>query len=143
MKQRVIVTCLIKKSNEYLFIKQNKPGGAYPDCYHLPGGGVDAGEDLNNAMRREIKEEANIEVKNLKRFQFDYDNLDNYKGEPYQLIFLQYIADYASGNPKPGDDAKEIIWVKKDELNQAPLNPATLKFLQEIHSTEKSVLSQN
>ena len=133
MKQRVIVTCLIKRKDEYLFIKQNKPNGAYPNCYHLPGGGVNFGEDLDQAIHREIKEETNIEVKNLKHFNFDYDNLDNYKGEPHQLIFLQYTAEYASSNPKPGDDAKEIIWIKKSELaQQANLNPATLKFLKEI-----------
>jgi nucleoside triphosphatase len=132
MKQRVVVSCLVERSSSFLFITQNKQGGAYPNTYHVPGGGVDIGEDIEQAVRREVSEETNIEIMGLAPSHFDSDILDNYKGEPYHLIFLQYTADYKSGIPTAGDDASEIIWIKKQDLAGAPLNPPTIKWLRAI-----------
>ncbi|MDD9912103.1 MAG: NUDIX domain-containing protein [Alphaproteobacteria bacterium] len=132
MKQRVIVGSAIRRKDEYLFVRQdNKKNSAFPGCLCIVGGGVEPGEDLEEAMRREIREETNIEVKNLKGFNFDYANLDNYKGEPYQLVFLQYQAEYGSGEPKAGDDVSELVWVKESELEAAPLNPSARKLLEQ------------
>ncbi len=39
MKKRIIVSALIKCNNKYLFIKQDKKGGAYQDCLHIVGVG--------------------------------------------------------------------------------------------------------
>ena len=116
MKQRIVVCCLVHRGNDYLFIKQDKSNGAYPNTYHIPGGGLDLGEDLEKGVRREVFEETNINLKNVKKAHFDYDLLDYYKGSPHQLIYLYYTAEYGSGEPTPKSDAKEIIWVNKKEL---------------------------
>jgi nucleoside triphosphatase len=132
MKQRIIVSCLIKKDDHFLFIRQNKQGGAYPNTYHVPGGGIDVGEDIDKAVRREILEETNIEITNLAPSHFDADIIMDYKGEPHHLIFLQYVADYKSGTPTPGSDATEIVWVDRRDLSKAPLNQPTIKWLKAL-----------
>lgn len=132
MKQKVIVSCLVRKDDAFLFIKQNKQGGAYPNTYHVPGGSINLGEDIEKAVRREIFEETNIEIAHLIPSHFDAEIIENYKGEPHQLIFLQYIADYEAGVPAAGDDASEIIWVKKQDLASVPLNPPTIKWLKAV-----------
>ncbi len=57
MNRRIIVSVLIKCKNKYLFIKQNKEGGAYQDCLHLVGGGLEDNETLEEAVKRETIEE--------------------------------------------------------------------------------------
>jgi len=131
VNQRIIVSALIKKDDKYLFIKQNKEGGAYPNTLHIPGGGLDTSEDLTEAVKREIKEETNLEITNVQPFDFDSDIL-NYKGVPTQLIFLRFLADYQSGEAKPGDDAKEIIWLSADEIGKYNHNEPSIRLLKKL-----------
>ena len=131
MKQRLIVCALISKNEQFLFIKQNKKGGAYPDTLHIPGGGIELGEDIVDALKREIREEVAIEVKVITPFDFYYDTI-YYKGEMTQLIFLRFLCDYDSGEVKAGSDAKEFFWIKKEDVLNYNHNPPTLNLLSKL-----------
>lgn len=131
MKMRVIVSALIKKDGRYLFMRQTKPGGAYPNNLHIPGGGLEPGEDPDEAVRREILEETNVTVNNLSRFDFDYDIVD-YKGAPTQLIFLRYLCDWCDGIAQAGSDASHIVWLSQNELREDDHNPPSLRLLKKL-----------
>lgn len=62
--QRDIVSALIFSKDGMLFqgMKDERKGGVYYDCWHLPGGGVDSGESKEVALKREIREEAGIDI---------------------------------------------------------------------------------
>lgn len=128
MKTRLIVSALIKNGDRYLFIRQQKPGGAYPNSLHLPGGGLDQGEDPESGVLREIEEEVGLKVTNLTKVDFDWDVL-SYKGEPTLLIFLRFTADYAGGNATAGSDAAEILWLSRDEITNFSHNPPSIRLL--------------
>lgn len=40
----------------------SKDGGVYTDCWHIPGGGIEEGENKVDALIREIKEETGINI---------------------------------------------------------------------------------
>jgi mutator protein MutT len=128
---RVIVSMLVRRGDEYLFIKQHKTGGAYPDSLHIPGGGLEPGESPEQGARREVLEEVGIEVENVSPVDFDWDLLP-YKGEETQLIFLRFTGDYASGDPRPMTDAKELVWLTEDEIGAADHNPPSLRLLSKL-----------
>jgi len=128
MDMRVIVSALIKRGDEYLFIRQNKPGGAYPGTLHIPGGGLEEGEDPDSAVRREVLEETGLQVTNLTRHDFDYDVV-NYKGRPTQFVFLRYLCDWQSGVGAPGSDAAELVWLTKTGVKAAQHNPPSVRLL--------------
>ena len=131
MKRRIIVSALISCGDDYLFIKQEKEGGAYPGVLHIPGGGLEDGEHPLDGVIREVKEETGIEMHNIKPFDFADDIVD-YKGEKTQLIFLRYTAETHNHDATALSDAKEIVWVPKEKLLEYPHNPATLDFLKKL-----------
>ena len=62
--RRDIVSALIFSKEGKLFqgMKDEKKGGVYCDCWHIPGGGIEPGESKENTLKREIKEETGIDI---------------------------------------------------------------------------------
>jgi ADP-ribose pyrophosphatase YjhB (NUDIX family) len=57
VEPRVRVSALIRWQNRVLLCRQEKPGKEY---WLLPGGGVEGGETLDEALRRELGEELGL-----------------------------------------------------------------------------------
>ena len=131
MNRRIIVSALIKCKDKYLFIKQNKEGGAYQDCLHIVGGGLEDNEALEEAIKREVMEEVHIELDEVTPFDFDSD-ITMYKGKMTQLIFLRYTAEIKNFTGYPDSDAKEIIWLSKEEILNYKHNEPSMRFLKKL-----------
>lgn len=131
MKRRIIVSTLIKCQDKYLFIKQNKEGGAYQDSLHLVGGGLEDDETLEEAIKREVMEEVHIQLEKATPFDFDSD-ITMYKGEMTQLIFLRYTTEIQEFTGYPDSDAKEIVWLKKDEILSYKHNEPSMRFFRKL-----------
>ena len=54
MQPRIRVSAILRRERKVLLIRHEKPGREY---WLLPGGGVNAGESLVDALRRELAEE--------------------------------------------------------------------------------------
>ena len=132
MKTRYIASVLIRNmKSEYLFIKQDKPGGAYPGTLHIPGGGIEFGETPGEAAVREVREEVGIQIEELQPVDFEWD-LVNYKGEKTILVFLRFTAVLLSGEATASSDAKEVLWVPREELSNYSHNPPSLRLLAKL-----------
>ncbi len=131
MNRRIIVSALIKCKDKYLFIKQNKEGGAYQDCLHIVDGGLEDNEALEEAIKREVMEEVHIELDEVTPFDFDSD-ITMYKGKMTQLIFLRYTAEIKNFTGYPDSDAKEIIWLSKEEILNYKHNEPSMRFLKKL-----------
>jgi ADP-ribose pyrophosphatase YjhB (NUDIX family) len=59
MEPRLRVSVILRWQGRLLLCRQEKPGKEY---WLLPGGGVDAGETLIEALRRELREELGVEA---------------------------------------------------------------------------------
>jgi ADP-ribose pyrophosphatase YjhB (NUDIX family) len=59
MGPRIRVSAILRWQGRVLLCRQEKPGKEY---WLLPGGGVEAGETLTEALRRELREELGIEA---------------------------------------------------------------------------------
>ena len=81
----------------------------------LVAGFVDAGENFEEAVRREVREEASIEVGNLRYF--------GSQAWPFPSnIMVAFRAEYVSGDLNPdGEEVVESGWFDKDHLPEIPL----------------------
>ncbi|MCL4417207.1 MAG: NUDIX domain-containing protein [Patescibacteria group bacterium] len=133
MKSRLIVSAVIKKSDKFLFGRKADGIGPYPNTWHLLGGGVNLGkESLKEALVREIKEEAGIEIADIKKLSFDEDYEPDKKGELTHYIFLVFEANYQSGELKPDDDIKELKWFNKSEITNLSLPKPSINLFQRL-----------
>src|SRR3989339_475106 len=132
MKTRVIVSAVIEKDGDLLFGKKKANVGPYPNTWHLIGGGVNDNESLSDAIRREIKEEAGIEVEIKKSLGFSEDYEPNKHGEITHYIFLVFLTKYIFGEVKDSDDIEKLVWIPKEKLSEIELNRPSIKLFKEM-----------
>lgn len=108
---RIRVSGILKKDNEILFVKHKKRGEEY---YLLPGGGVDFGETLETALKREFMEEVNISI-DVKNLSFISEGVDP-KGEKH-IISMVFYVEYIEGELKLPDEER-IIGAEYLEINK-------------------------
>jgi ADP-ribose pyrophosphatase YjhB (NUDIX family) len=128
MKTRVIVSAIIENGDKLLFGRKRENANPYPNTWHLIGGGIEDEERLEESLKREIREEANIEVKIKEMVGFDDDFEPNKHGEMTHYIFLVYKAKYVSGKLKADDDIETLQWFSKNELPKNLSRPSIKLF---------------
>lgn len=111
------VSCLLKDGDRYLLqdrIKKDWQG------FTLPGGHIEPGESIVDAVVREMKEETGLTVHDPKLCgvkQFPIDHNDYSSGR--YIVFL-FAATKYSGELVSSDEGK-MYWVSKDELGTVNL----------------------
>jgi len=84
------------------------------DLWGLPGGYVSTGESLEEAIIREVLEETNLQVR-VTDYLASYPMVKNERN----LVFIVFIAEVYGGEPKAGDDVKELMILEpKDAYKQ-------------------------
>lgn len=104
--------------------------------WSIPGGTVESGETLEQALVREMAEETGLEVEPLELLTvFDW-----IEREGDRVVFHYVIADYLcrclSGTARAGSDALEVRWVGPEELEQLDLTAKALEVVQEAFRRE-------
>ncbi|MBI2665343.1 NUDIX domain-containing protein [Candidatus Woesearchaeota archaeon] len=133
METRLIVSAIIERDGKLLFGKKPQNVGPYPNTWHLLGGGVNSGESITEAIKREVLEESGLVVKDLKQISFDEDYEPNKHGVKTHYIFLVFKANYQSGKLKPKDDIFELKWIEKSALSKVELNRPTIKLFKKLN----------
>lgn len=95
-----------------IFNKTNK------NEYKLPGGGVDEGEDIKEAFKREALEETGCKIEIIKELGTieEHKSLDNFKQISYLFVGKVIKNDnqlYLTQKEK--DEGAKLIWVDKEE----------------------------
>jgi O-acetyl-ADP-ribose deacetylase (regulator of RNase III)/ADP-ribose pyrophosphatase YjhB (NUDIX family) len=109
----VTVDAIIEVEGGIVIIKRSNP----PFGWALPGGFVDYGESLEDAVIREAKEETGLDITDLKQFR-TYSNPG--RDPRFHTIGTVYIGK-ARGRPRAGDDAADLKVIEAKQALELPL----------------------
>ena len=121
--QQVITACAFiyqdfKGVIKVFLPKRAKTKKFLPGVYELPGGHIDYGEDIEDGLRREIKEEFNMNIEVYEPF-YVFTYLNKIKGtHSIEVIYLaEFIDDIDSIKISP-EDHSEYVWIAENEINK-------------------------
>lgn len=104
----VTVDMIIEFPQGVVVIERRNP----PYGWALPGGFVDVGESLEDAARREAKEETNLDLVDLKQM---HTYSDPKRDPRFHTVSTVFIAQ-GRGQAQSGDDAKNLKIVDYEDL---------------------------
>lgn len=99
--------------------------------WSIPGGVVEVGEALTDAVVREIREETGLEVRLLGLVEVLDRILRAADGRvQYHFVLIDYLCRPAGGELRASSDAAEVRWVERTELSAYALHPETLRVIE-------------
>ena len=134
-RPRVRVAGIVIQENSILVIQHIKNEKKY---WLVPGGGVDWGESLEEALIREYKEETNLDIE-VKDFLFFSEAISPDKNKHViNLYFLVKIKN-DSETMKIGNETNlsDLKYVSKEEIQNIKLYPNIKEQLMKILNNEK------
>ncbi len=108
----VTVDAIIETHGGIVLIERSNP----PFGFALPGGFVDYGETLEEAVAREAREETGLELRDLRQFH----TYSEPSRDPRFHTVTTVFSARADGPPNPGDDAAACHVVKSSEIERLP-----------------------
>ena len=125
----VAVGAVCVRDGKLLLVRRLR--GVAIGSWSLPGGRVEAGELLADAVLRELYEETALRgvVAGLCGIAERILDIAHY-------VILDYWVDAPEGEPVAGDDAGEVVWTDRALLGELDLVPRLLEFLDEHGVTD-------
>jgi 8-oxo-dGTP diphosphatase len=103
--------------------------------WSLPGGAVEVGETLEEALRRELREETGIEVEILGLSAVLERLFPDAEGKiSYHYVLLDFLCLYASGEPRPNSDALDLCFTSLSQLDKFQLASQTREVINRAQS---------
>ncbi len=148
---RITSTAIIYKKDKYLLLKRSLNKKAFPGQWTVPGGGLEVDDYLNipkttkdhwyfaieKSLRREIKEECNLEVGKMKYLV----DIAFIRPDGIPTIILSFYTPFKSGEVKLEEEENtDYAWVSYEEAKEYDLVEG---LLEEIEMVDKILKGKN
>jgi len=125
---RIALTAIIYKDGKFLLLRRSLEKKAFPGRWTVPGGGLETDDYINTpkttgdhwyfaaekALRREIKEECNLEVGKVKYLL----DLAFIRPDGIPVLILSFYCPHISGEVKLDEDSIDFSWVSYEEAKK-------------------------
>lgn len=149
---RVVSTAIIYKDGKYLIVKRSLEKRVYPGKWTVPGGGLEVSDyentpkttndawyyALENSLKREISEEAGVEV-NKPKYLLDMAFI---RPDKVPVVTLSWYCEYKSGEVKLNSENIDYKWIAAGEAKDYELIPGIgeeIQMVDKILKGEKDV----
>ncbi len=116
---------VVNDNDEVLMVKTHRGGWVFP------GGQVEIGENVIDAVRREVMEETGVEIEVGEVFCISsntckYPGYNGVKEVPTKIM-LDFICRAKGGTPRPSDENSESAFLSKDKVQELITAPAVIE----------------
>jgi 8-oxo-dGTP diphosphatase len=109
------VSAAIIREGKVLIVRRARPPAR--GMFTLPGGGVEAGESLHEAVKREVREETMLEIEPLALAGFREAIVRDSQGRTERhFVILAFAARWIAGEPQLNEELAEAHWLHPSEL---------------------------
>ncbi|MFA6888381.1 MAG: NUDIX domain-containing protein [Candidatus Woesearchaeota archaeon] len=122
--QQIGVKAIIEQDNKILLIKRSAKYKHLEAAWDIPGGRTEFGEDPIDGLRREIKEETNLELDEIKQI---LDASTVFKNEEKHIVRITYLCTVKETNVQLSHEHTDMQWVPKEELKNIEFKDKILK----------------
>jgi 8-oxo-dGTP diphosphatase len=117
IEAQIATTALIVKDKSFLVIKRATQDEIGKEgSWTLPGGRVEAYEDPNKSVLREVKEETGLNVKLIKPIL-----VWSIRKDDVWRIVIHYLCEYKKGKVKLSKEHSDFAWIKFEDLKKVKL----------------------
>lgn len=117
---------VLRKGEILLEQRGNEPARGQ---WTIPGGVMELGESLEEAVRRETKEETGLDVQDANLIDVvDQVHLNKQGRIEYHYVIIDYVVTIKPGEPQAASDAKALRWVPLGEVEGYDLTPSFRRF---------------
>ena len=127
-----VIALICNEEGSILLQKRHDP--SIPESHgkwEFPGGGVEFGETLKEALQRECKEEIGCEVTIGRLLPMVISHVWGHKdGSSVQVFVACFECRLRNGTPRPSnEEVSEVRWVKKGEVAEYDTLPGEKEFI--------------
>lgn len=134
------VGAVVWKGDEVLLVRRARPPRI--GSWTLPGGAQALGETIAEAIHREVREETGIEIRLLDVVAvvdlMDRDAKGNIR---FHYTVVDFVAEWSSGEARPGDDADSVVWIPPRRLHEYAVTDQVVSIIAEAANKRTLVAS--
>jgi ADP-ribose pyrophosphatase YjhB (NUDIX family) len=128
---------LIIDGNSVLLVERGRE--PLKGLWSLPGGIVEVGETLEEAIRREVFEETSLLIDTVRIIDVFQRIMKDESGVPeYHYVLIDYLCNVTGGKAAASDDASRVSWFERDQLGRLNLTEGTLPVIEKAFSVAQA-----
>lgn len=124
------VGAVVIQGEKVLLVRRGQP--PLHRRWTLPGGLVELGETIEQALVREVREETGWSVRVVKELAlFDFIEKDDSGRVRYHYVLADFLCRYVEGDLAAGSDVEEVRLASWNELPDFDLTPKALEVIED------------
>jgi len=128
---RIVASVILKKENKILLVKEVLED--FNEHWIFPGGGVDFGETIFDAAKREVKEETGLDIEIKEFLGFKEAIFPKYD---YHTVIFFFMAEPLNDKIIKSDKILDAKYFSKEEINDLKLVKSAEWILEDIYKKD-------
>ncbi|NEZ47755.1 (deoxy)nucleoside triphosphate pyrophosphohydrolase [Clostridium niameyense] len=121
-----VVGAIIENENKEILCALRSPKMSIPNNWEFPGGKIEKGETIKDAIEREIKEELNCSVEFIEEFNNNTHEYDSF------IVNLITVKCKLIKNAPIAHEHSKLIWLHRENLPSLEWAPADIPAMEQL-----------